>query len=621
MNGMLPRRWKAIDFCSGSVSALLLLLITGRCLPAAPLQPVRAEIDATFGRELETLATKCDQLKLPEQARQTRSWVKPRAAGRQYLFVVQDAKRPVAVTGEKPVVAKWREHFMRIRAEHAERLFDLARQRLADNEPTTAYQLVHEVLHEDPDHASARAILGYRRVGAVWHQSGGTIRQRGGTSTHPKFGWRRGTYWRIESSHFRITTNHSAEMGVALAERLERFQSLWRQVFFANWSAAAALDDRFRGGSSSLGTSRKHNVVLFKDRQDYITNLADVGPQIKTSLGYYAKDQQTSLFYAGDDRTEPTWFHETTHQMFQEASNAVANVGQKWNFWIVEGIAVYMESLCRHDGYYSLGGFDADRLQYDRWRTLRGEPCLPLAEIVELGQGQLQSHRDIRRIYTRAAALAHFLMDAEHGAHRNALIRYLNAVYLGRDSTQSLAASIGMDYTALEKGLPTFLAVSDDDLQQLRPPQYIHNLSLGLTQVTDAGLQRLSACTALQWLDLAFTNVTDVGVGHLKDLVELRRLSLEGTKITDDSLSFVGRCTYLQELDLAHTAVTDDGIARLARLTNLTTLYLTKTSVSDASIPTLAKLTKLEILDVEGTEITPAGLARLRAALPSLQNE
>lgn len=606
----------------GLQRAIATLTIMAAChsLGAEPPKPDRAALDATFKQQLESLAGKCDELKLADQARQTRAWIVPRAAGRQYLFVAADAAAPEPAAGEDPIVAKWRDHFRRIRRDHAAGLFELARQRLAQGHADQAYQLVHEVLREDPDHAAARAILGYRRSGDTWIRPGGTIRQRGGRSNHPKFGWPRASYWQVESPHFRITTNHSPEMGVELAERLERFQSVWRQVFFSNWSTPAALADRFAGGNSVLGTSRKHEVVLFKDRQEYVTKLASVGPGIEGSLGYYAKDQRTSLFYAGDERTEPTWFHETTHQLFQEAGNAVHDVGEKWNFWIVEGIAVYMESLVRHDGYDSLGGFDADRLQFERWRTLRGEPCLPLAEIVELGREDLQKHAEIRRIYTRSAALAHFLMDADGGAYRDALMRTLNAVYLGRDSTQTLAASTGLACDVLEKRLPAFLAVTDADLTHLNPPGRVHNLSLGLTRVSDQGLNALANCDRLQWLDLAFTPVTDAGVARLKNLTQVQRLSLEGTKITDASLPVVGRMTQLQELDLAHTAVTDTGVNNLARLADLTTLYLTKTAITDASIPALSKLSKLEILDVEGTGITPNGLARLREAIAGLRN-
>ena len=599
----------------------LVCLTIGGPLLAAPLQPARTAIDATFKQQLEKLATKCDELGLVEQSRMSREWIVPRRTGRQVLFVAADATWPVSMDGEKPFVTKWREHFLQGRRDQAARLFELAQQRLTGGHAASAYQLVHEVLHEDPDHKQARAILGYRLSGDRWIQPGGSIRKRSGRSTHPKFNWRRATYWQIESPHFRITTNHSAEMGNKLAERLERFQSLWRQVFFSNWSTHAALADRFAGGNSTLGTSRKHEIVLFKDRQEYMSKLASVGPQIKVSLGYYAKDQRTSLFYAGDDRTVSTWFHETTHQLFQEAGNAVHDVGEKWNFWIVEGIAVYMESLIQRDGYYSLGGFDADRLQYDRWRTLRGEPCLPLSEIVELGREDLQKHTDIRRIYTRAAAFAHFLMDAEDGEHRDALMRFLNAVYLGRDSAGTLAARTGIAYDTLEKRLPTFLAVSDDDLKHLNPPRHVDSLSLGLTHVTDEGLQALAAHTHLGWLDLAFTKITDVGASQLKNMTAMKRLSLEGTKITDDSLRVVARMAGLEELDLAHTAIGDEGLTQLGRLTDLTILYLTKTSVTDASIPILAKLTKLQILDVEGTGITPGGLARLRKTIPGLRDQ
>ncbi len=581
----------------------------------------RAASDAVFAEELEALAARCDALELPAQARATRDWLIDRDPGRRYLFVAAEAGAPQPVAIEPPIVAKWREHFMRCRREQADRLFGLAKRQLNSGHAAAAYTLIHEVLHEDPDHAESRAILGYRASGDRWLRPGGTLRQRSGRATHPKFGWRRGTYWQIESPHFRITTNHSPKMGTALAERLERFQSVWRQVFFESWSTRAALADRVAGGRSSLGTSRKHEVVLFKDRQEYIEKLAGVGPQIRSSLGYYAKDERISLFYAGEERTIPTWFHEITHQLFQEAGEAVSDVGEKWNFWIVEGIAVYLESLVQHDGYYTLGGFDADRLQYDRWRTLRGEPCMPLAELVELGQNDLQQHPEIRRLYTRAAAYAHFLMDGQQATYRDALLRYLQAVYLGRDTTRTLAVSLGTTYEAVDKQFSAFLAVTDDDLRRLNPPQHVHNLSLGMTQVTDDGMQNLRTLVKLHWLDLAFTKVSDVGVSQLGDLHAMRRLSLEGTRISDASLSVVSQMAALQELDLAHTAVTDRGIAELERLPELTTLYLTKTKITDASIRHLSKLKQLEILDVEETGISAAGVARLRASLPRLRSE
>ena len=38
-------------------------------------------------------------------------------------------------------------------------------------------------------------------------------------------------------------------------------------------------------------------------------------------------------------------------------------MGRRGNFWIVEGVALYMESIQRHDGYCTAGGIEAGRVQ------------------------------------------------------------------------------------------------------------------------------------------------------------------------------------------------------------------------------------------------------------------
>ena len=180
-------------------------------------------------------------------------------------------------------------------------------------------------------------------------------------------------------------------------------------------------------------------MVQFKNRQEYLAQLAPLEPQIAVSLGYYMHGRRTSFFYAGDESLRATWFHEATHQLFQESAQAIEGVGEKWNFWILEGIAVYMESLVPHGGYWTLGGFDADRLQYARARILSGGDYTPLSELVRLGRDDLQRHPDIRRIYTQSAGLSHFLMNGSNARFRQSLVDLLRAQYQGRDSTRSLA--------------------------------------------------------------------------------------------------------------------------------------------------------------------------------------
>ena len=65
--------------------------------------------------------------------------------------------------------------------------------------------------------------------------------------------------WRIETEHYSITTNHSLEAGVRLAERLERLNFVWR-LLFAPYHARtrSQLSTMFKSGPVVGGGGKKH---------------------------------------------------------------------------------------------------------------------------------------------------------------------------------------------------------------------------------------------------------------------------------------------------------------------------------------------------------------------------
>ena len=161
-------------------------------------------------------------------------------------------------------------------------------------------------------------------------------------------------------------------------------------------------------------------MVLFRDRDEYVSLFARAQPQVEVTLGVYDDKNATAYFYAGDPAAETTWVHEAAHQLFYELGGAVRDVGAAGNFWIIEGIALYMESLQRGNGYCTLGGVDADRLQFARYRAANEQYYVPLEQFVRLDRETLQKHDDIRRLYSQAAGLAQFLMHYDGGRYRPA---------------------------------------------------------------------------------------------------------------------------------------------------------------------------------------------------------
>lgn len=598
--------------------ATLLLTLLATPTSAWSADPIdRHGADATFEAELTALAAKCDELGLTDQAEVSRTWYVPRDPRRHYLFLPSntDAAKPARTAPQ--LVKFWYDKFRQVRREQAERLFDLACGEIRSGDEAAAYRLLHEVLHEDPDHAEARRVLGYAQGERGWrHESRRPSRKRN-RGPHPQFGWPSNQYWQIESEHFELTTNFSARTGNEVVAYLERVYAAWHQLFYPYWSVAGRLAARVDGKDVALGPDQVFSVVLFRDREEYVRQLTRAVPQIGMSVGYYSQDQKTAFFYAGEDADRAAWAHESTHQFFQESGVVAPQVGERGNVWMVEGVALYMESYIDHDLYVTTGGADADRLQYARYRKLSQGYYVPLSQLVRYDRQQLQEDPNIRQIYSQSAGLTHYLIHGEHGCWMHPFIDYMIAVYRGAGQPQTLASEIGESYEQLDQGYHKFLNVTDADLAFVDAG--IKALCLAHTQVTDSGLEKLPVCPQLRWLDLTQTAASDEGVKCFRESRQLNQLTLEGTRITDGALETVARFGDLEELDLSRTAVTDDGLKQLSRLSKLRTLFLTGTTVTDEGLAALDSLRNLQQLDVQGTKVTSAGMEQLRKRLPQLK--
>ena len=614
----ISRGW--VRRCSAVVTGLWMIAGLWVIAPSvlAAREGLRSEIDTSFRKNLQQLASKCDALNLVDQANITRQWAVPRDPQRIYTFVPAAVDRFQPNQDAPQNVRFWHRRFMDQRRRHAVRLFELARQQLDQDQVTSAYQLIHEVLHEDPDHSEARRILGYHGGPRKWIKQGRQPRVKKGQATHKQFGWRRNQYWVVESEHFRVTTNHSAEAGRKLAAELTNVLSVWRQVFFRYWSVSGALKKRFNNSGTPLGAQPKYRVVLFAERDDYVQQLSKIEPRIAASIGYYLKGRETSFFYVGSDTVRSTWWHEVTHQFFQEQRHVISEVGKESHFWIVEGVAVFMESLLKFDGYYSLGGFDTRRLQYARARRFHQDLYFPLNQLASMGRTSLQAHPNIRAIYTQAAGMIHLLMSEEQGRYRESVVDYLQAVYQGHTDTETWRALVEPGLQDFKNHYDRFLRVDGSALQFLQKPAELQQLCLTQAALTDLQTSLLRQCDNLEWLDLSFTEIGDQTIHQIPIATPLRDLNLEKTLVTDDAMPHIVEFSKLRILDLSGTRITDQGLASLGQLKDLTELWLSDTAITDAGLTYLEQLTNLEYVDLNRTQVSDAAWTRLRKILPKI---
>ena len=523
------------------------------------------QLQSEYATELESLADQLTAADNEALAETIREWPIPAVSNRDWLFVPTDAGDADALPTN--------DEFTNVRKQHAKSLWKLAQQAAQADQPSFAVQLAHHTLREDPTHTAARKMV---RV----DDDPRKIQTGVGKTRNKTYGWAPGDYRWARSEHFQLVTTCNAKIAESLVSELETLFAVWSQLFAEFRLGNEVFRRAWDRGELPAGKRSKYRVVLFADRDEYINQLRRLEPQIALSQGVYRYQQRTAFFYYGDEFSLANMRHEVVHQLFHEApvygstKGAGAGVGEEQDFWAIEGIAMYFETMradpsLSHQGYYTVGGPDAERLQFARHRALNANEYTPMADLTMQGRETLQTNPRVRQLYSQSGGWAHFLMTGQQQAYRAAFRDYLYDLYKNKKSARTIAQRANVSFAELDNQYKQFLSLEDADLTGLAPDT--ERLSLGNTRVTDEGLSNLVPLKKLNWLDLSATPISDASA------------------------------------------------ANLSTLDNLETLWLAGTNITDASVPSLVKLTKLTELDLRGTNVTTQGRQQLRAALPKLK--
>jgi hypothetical protein len=483
-NRRCPRRRAAIALLAG-----VAVLFASR---ATATDPRRAAMDlrVQYAADLEQLAAWCDNNGLSDEAGKTRRALGPNDPYKIYLPALSDEIGPPKLPADAPAeVVEWDSRLSKLRADHAKTLYEMARRAVKTGRPGFAFELAMAAIQANPDYEPVRKLLGYKKYRDQWRTFYAAKKLQDGFEWSDKFGWQpksslarynagqryyEGRWisasedadrhhdikqgWRIDSEHYAIRTNDSIEAAVALEVKLERLYRLWQQLFIGYYASEGDVTAWFEGRSKSLsGSVPLHQVAYFRDREDFKHALRAVVPNIDIPIGMYIDQSRTAYFFGGKDSDDRTLYHEATHQLFHESRLVAPDVGRRCNFWIVEGIAMYMESLRREDGYYVLGGFDDERLHAAQYRLLHDNFYVPLQEFAGYGMEKIQKDPRIATLYSQAAGLTHFLVHYDNGRYRDALVAYLMTVYAGRDQPDTLAKLTGTSFADLDKQYREFL--------------------------------------------------------------------------------------------------------------------------------------------------------------------
>lgn len=449
------------------------------------------ETRAKYGEDLARLADWCAQRGLEEQAKTAREWLLRPDPLKIYLAAMPREVGPAAAPeGASEDALEARKRFLDLRAAEATTLYELARKCIRARRASLAYELILQAGREDPDNEAVRRVLGYQKFRGGWYTAYEAKKLRAGMVWHEKFGWLtkvnvaryesgkrfvEGKWitaeedakkhrdiesgWDIETEHYTIRTDHSIPAGVALGEKLEILNRFWQQIFIRYFATEAQVTAMFDGRPKPpAAEGAKLGVVYFRDRDDYNRSLKAAVPNIEISVGFYQENMKRAYFFAGKDSDDRTLYHEATHQLFHQSRPVARDVGAQANFWIVEGIAMFMESLRRDGDWYTLGGADDVRLQAARYRLLHDDFYVPFAEMTGYGMAQIQKDPRIATLYSQMAGQTHFLIFFEDGRYRDALVSYLTLVYNGRIDSEALAKLTGTGYREMDQQYRKFIS-------------------------------------------------------------------------------------------------------------------------------------------------------------------
>jgi len=489
------------------VAVVAAVLLPAYCSEAHADDVARAdaELVAGYRAKLAELASWCEEQGLADEAALSRAWLAPHDPARVYVaMLVEDVGSLDPPSDASGAVLQWHQRFANLRREQAEAMYDLARRAVRAGRGSLGLELVLRAVREDPDHEAVRELLGFKQYEGRWHTLYEINNLRAGKVWHEKFGWLpeahvpryeqgqryfRGRWisaeedarlhrdilrgWDIETEHYTIRTNHSIEAGVRLAAKLEQFYRVWKQLFFRYFASDAQLAELFSGRARSRPVNLpRHGVVYFRNRDEYVQALSPIFPDLGVSVGIYVSSTQRAYFFADedgkdagerDDNERRTLLHEATHQLFHESRRVAGDVGSRDNFWIIEGIAMYMETLRQKDGYHVLGGFHDARIKAARHRLLTDHFYVPLAEFASYGAERMQRDPRIKTLYSQAAGLTQFLIHYDGGRYRDQLLAYLIAVYSGRATVGTLSKLTGTSYPELDAQYLEFMRSAPDE--------------------------------------------------------------------------------------------------------------------------------------------------------------
>lgn len=442
-----------------------------------------------FSNQIEKLAEFCDDKSLIEDAGFVRSRIIPPETLSLRTEKLPEKVQPEIPAGTVGDERHWKSQLRYLETAYAKDLFLQAKASQKDGFSSYAYNLLREAALHDPDNTQVRKILGFERLKDEWITSVAASQVKKGFVWHESFGWipkshlqryidgdryfnsrwvtakkeaelRRdfSSAWEVRTDHYLIKTNVNLEKGVEMGKALEDFYGVFNETFAGFFHTPEQLKKMFDLAGGANKVREPFVVHFYASRDEYLQRMRKFFPSIDQTNGVYlTSDRVAHFYYDPKQEHEGTLYHEATHQLFFGRENPHANrtICENHHFWIIEGIACYMESFQRKEGAFMLGDPNYVRFERARYNLLHDKYYVPLREFSGYGMQEFQHSPELVKNYTQAAGLARFFMHYDNGRYREALVRHLSQLYSINEKTRERAEGLdeltGVEFSELDR--------------------------------------------------------------------------------------------------------------------------------------------------------------------------
>ena len=483
------------------------VLLRGKLPGRGRSRPGSAGLKARYAADLGHWLPGAGRRISPPKPRQPLTWLRRPTATRSCCPCCRrkSARCHARREGASGDLAEWHRRLLKLRQDQAAALFALAQRCVRRHQASLAYRLALEAIKADPDHEAARRVFGYQKYQNQWHTPYEVLMLRSGMVWHEKFGWiekadlpryERGerlfgvtwidaandaalhaeitTGWDIETEHYRIRTNHSIEAAVALGVKLENLHRLWRQIFLGYYSSEADVEALFSGRPPAqvrTGIAAAGRRLL--PRQGTVPSGLEADHARRRHLDGRFTCPRTARpisMPAAKTASGPCITRPRTSFSSNRGGPSSDDVGRKANCWLIEGIAMYMETLRREGDCFVLGGLDDVRMEAARYHLEKKDFYVPFDKLVRMGVQDVQGHPQIAKLYSQIAAMTSFLVHYDDGRYRDALVSCLAAIYDGSQDPDLLARATGTSYAELDKQYQDYMKISAEFIAKESDP-------------------------------------------------------------------------------------------------------------------------------------------------------